>query len=285
MRTRLAQITAVVIVSFLLITNPVVANAAKLITSADIKNNTITTRDLKNGSVLAVDFKPGQLRAGPRGPAGVPGATGADGAQGPAGATGAAGPNGAAGSAGADGPVGPQGMQGPSGPAGADGAEGPAGPAGPAGQQGPGGVPGDTGPAGPQGIVTVLPLLGAIDSGAISTASRFLGPTAAITVTGLDQIVVAAAMAPLETDANGAQLPVRLGFCYTSAAAPTPKRFNNSVSTVELSDVRVSYAVNVTTRLPAGDYEVGVCASANPMVLLATGDNLSGSVMVINSPA
>jgi hypothetical protein len=65
------------------------ATAASLITSSDIKNNTVSStdirddtvrsRDVRNRSLLVDDFKPGQLPAGPRG------LTGPSGAAGPAG--------------------------------------------------------------------------------------------------------------------------------------------------------------------------------------------------------
>lgn len=64
------------------------ATAARLITSAQIKNNTVSSADVKNNSLLKKDFKAGQLPAGaqgPQGPKGETGSTGATGATGPRG--------------------------------------------------------------------------------------------------------------------------------------------------------------------------------------------------------
>ncbi|MDO9494197.1 MAG: hypothetical protein Q7J48_00705 [Nocardioides sp.] len=68
-----------------------VAEAAQLITGADIKNGTVTGKDIKDHSLLRRDFKSGQLPRGPAGPAGPAGAVGDPGPAGPVGATGPAG--------------------------------------------------------------------------------------------------------------------------------------------------------------------------------------------------
>jgi len=47
-----------------------------VVTSGDIKNNTVRSKDVRNSSLLAKDFKAGELPAGPRGPQGATGATG-----------------------------------------------------------------------------------------------------------------------------------------------------------------------------------------------------------------
>ncbi len=71
MRKKLITAFAVVIAAFLLVTNPVVADAAKLITGAQIKNNTVTGKDVKEGSLAAVPkangltpLKSGQTQSG-----------------------------------------------------------------------------------------------------------------------------------------------------------------------------------------------------------------------------
>lgn len=51
----------VVVAAFLLATNPVVADAARLITGADIKDGSVTGVDLKDDSVKGVDIKDGSL--------------------------------------------------------------------------------------------------------------------------------------------------------------------------------------------------------------------------------
>lgn len=96
------------------------AVAGSLVTSADIKDNSIQSRDLKDGQgVGTADLKPGLANkiseGGAQGPAGP---AGQDGAQGPKGDAGAQGPAGPAG------PAGPKGDDGADGTDGADGADG-----------------------------------------------------------------------------------------------------------------------------------------------------------------
>lgn len=78
------------------------ATAARLISSSDIKNNTIQGKDVRDKSLTKKDFK-GSVRGavGPIGPLGPQGIRGLQGLQGPTGA---------------QGPGGPQGAQGPPGP-------------------------------------------------------------------------------------------------------------------------------------------------------------------------
>ncbi|WP_232679027.1 hypothetical protein [Nocardioides sp. R-C-SC26] len=97
--------------AFLLLTNPVVAEAARQITGAQVKNESLTGADVRNGtltgldvadrSLRAADFRPGDLPRGPAGPAGAAGPAGPAGAPGAAGPAGPAGPAGAAGARGA----------------------------------------------------------------------------------------------------------------------------------------------------------------------------------------
>jgi hypothetical protein len=88
------------------------AVAAGLITSADIKNDTIRSVDVRDGSLRGADISDGTLTAddfggvlpaGPQGPAGQPGPQGVPGVAGPAGPPG---PAGATGPRGATGPAG-----------------------------------------------------------------------------------------------------------------------------------------------------------------------------------
>ena len=88
MRRRILTGAAVLVATFLLATNPVVADAARTITGKDIENGTVTGKDVKNRSLSKKDFRKGQLAQGQAGPAGPAGATGATGATGPAGADG-----------------------------------------------------------------------------------------------------------------------------------------------------------------------------------------------------
>lgn len=93
-----------------------VSSAVRLISGAQIKNESITAKDVKNGSLtgaeikdsslMAQDFRPGALPQGPagaQGPKGDPGVPGPRGEGGPAGPAGAIGPRGETGAPGADG--------------------------------------------------------------------------------------------------------------------------------------------------------------------------------------
>ena len=112
--------------------------AALVVTSADVKDNTIRSRDVRDGTLKGVDVANGSLaladlddtaedqlrgQVGPSGPPGPSGAPGAVGSPGPAGPTGPAGPSGSPGAAGSPGPSGPTGSPGPSGAPGVSGRE------------------------------------------------------------------------------------------------------------------------------------------------------------------
>ncbi len=88
MRSHVYRVLAVVVAAFLLLTHPVAAEAGRMITGKQIKNNTVTSADIKDRSLLAKDFKAGQLPSGATGPEGP---AGADGQPGPAGPMGPAG--------------------------------------------------------------------------------------------------------------------------------------------------------------------------------------------------
>lgn len=68
-RTSAVLVICVVIV----LTSALTATAGRLITSKQIKNNTITTSDIKNGTIRQADLAKGLSTAGPQGPAGAPG--------------------------------------------------------------------------------------------------------------------------------------------------------------------------------------------------------------------
>jgi hypothetical protein len=63
MRSKLAMGGLAVAIGFLLVTNPVVADAAKQITGKQIKNNSVTTKDIKNNNLKGQDIKDGSLTA------------------------------------------------------------------------------------------------------------------------------------------------------------------------------------------------------------------------------
>lgn len=156
------------------------ATAAVLITSQDVKNDTLRSidvrddtlrsHDIRNDSLVGADIRDRSLRlkeltarAHER-LKGEPGAQGEQGEPGEKGEKGEQGLKGDTGETGTTGSAGPQGDQGPKGDTGAQGEEGEQGPAGPDGLIGPKGdtgATGPTGPAGPQGPIGAQGLAGA----------------------------------------------------------------------------------------------------------------------------
>ena len=61
MRSKLIAAVGAIAVAFLLVTNPVIADAAKLITGNQIKNNSVTTKDIKNNNLTGKDIKDNKL--------------------------------------------------------------------------------------------------------------------------------------------------------------------------------------------------------------------------------
>jgi hypothetical protein len=119
-RNKLLGFLGTIVLVFLFLTNPVVADAARQLTgrdiqndsltSADIRNDTLRGRDVRDKSLTKADFR-GSL-IGPQGP------------QGPEGPEGKRGPTGQRGPAGVPGPTGERGPAGPIGPTGATGPPG-----------------------------------------------------------------------------------------------------------------------------------------------------------------
>lgn len=95
---------------------PVRSAAAKLVSGAQVRNESLTGADIKNGSIGTRELAPSILSQVTRGA--QVGSSGAAGAQGPAGPAGPAGPQGERG------PTGPQGERGPAGPSGSGAAGG-----------------------------------------------------------------------------------------------------------------------------------------------------------------
>lgn len=84
--------TLIAIIATGLLVGTTSATAASLVTSANIKNNTVKSRDVKNRTLTLRDFAPSTVRAlrgrrGARGPQGTQGAPGAPGIPGPKGTT------------------------------------------------------------------------------------------------------------------------------------------------------------------------------------------------------
>ena len=63
MRKKLAMGTAAAAVAALFVTNPMVAEAARMITSADIVNGTIQSRDIDNKTIRAKDIAPRAVKS------------------------------------------------------------------------------------------------------------------------------------------------------------------------------------------------------------------------------
>ncbi|MAS55678.1 MAG: hypothetical protein CMJ44_13845, partial [Pimelobacter sp.] len=64
MRTRIVTVLLGAALAFLLVTHPVVAEAARKITGRDIKNNSVTSADIRNGSLTGKDVKNQGLTGG-----------------------------------------------------------------------------------------------------------------------------------------------------------------------------------------------------------------------------
>lgn len=115
-----ASRTTIAVVVAVTVTAAGSATAARLITSADVKNGTLTLRDFKPSELAKLRGNRGPR--GPRGPQGqqgtpgTAGTPGAPGTPGTPGAPGATGSQGATGSSGATGPSGATGVTGPIGP-------------------------------------------------------------------------------------------------------------------------------------------------------------------------
>ena len=146
------------------------AAAASLITSANIKDESIQNRDLRDGAFTLSKLRASTIaslrednaqtlarlaaleaKAGIAGPAGTTGAAGAKGDTGATGAKGDAGTNGTNGTNGVKGDTGTTGDKGDKGDTGTTGAKGDKGATGPTGNTGPAGPIGPTGPTGSNG--------------------------------------------------------------------------------------------------------------------------------------
>lgn len=134
-------VAVAVIATALLVVGP--ADAARLVTSRDIRNNSVSSADIKNGSVTSTDIKNGTIRKQDLSTSltkWLTTAQGATGATGPRGPKGDTGDKGEKGDTGAQGPKGDTGAQGAKGDTGAQGEKGDTGATGPQGPQGPAGT-------------------------------------------------------------------------------------------------------------------------------------------------
>lgn len=225
-RRNAGYLALIVLMGFLLVTNPVVAQAAGKITGAQIKDGSITTKDVKDSSLLAADFGPGQLPAGPAGPAG---------------ATGAAGPQGEPGEAGEAGVAGVAGVAGPQGPAGA------------------------TGPAGPTGPFGVIDgAAGAVPVAPAANSYSFLGDTTTLTIATPSRFS-ATISASLGANAGTVTVP-RLGLCTQPSTGGALTDFSGDYhGGVVLTTTRSLVSVSgLSDTRQAGTYLVGMCLQNNP---------------------
>jgi hypothetical protein len=62
MRSKLTIAVGAIVVAFLLVTNPVIVEAAGRITSGQIQNDTIRSLDVKNNNLKGIDVKDGNLK-------------------------------------------------------------------------------------------------------------------------------------------------------------------------------------------------------------------------------
>jgi len=117
-KTSVVTATTAAVVVALAFGSPVAAQAGRLLTGHDIKDDSVTSADIADGTLRKKDFSAGALVEGPQGPAGpegesgTPGTPGTPGGPGPKGDKGDPGP---AGPQGETGRTGPEGQEGPSG--------------------------------------------------------------------------------------------------------------------------------------------------------------------------
>jgi hypothetical protein len=125
-RLNYANVTATLALVFAVGTGTGVADnavsaAKRLITGAQVKDNSLTGKDIKNGSVAAADLTPGLAQRGDTGPQGLKGDSGPQGQKGEPGPQGVKGDPGPQGETGQSGETGQPGQPGQPGEPGADG--------------------------------------------------------------------------------------------------------------------------------------------------------------------
>ncbi|QNN55051.1 collagen-like protein [Nocardioides mesophilus] len=247
MKPKALSVACVATIGFLLATNPVVANAARTITGADIKDGTVTSADVKDHSLRAKDFRRSQLPTGPRG---ATGATGLTGAVGPAGSDGIDGIDGATGPKGADGATGPKGADGATGPKGADGATGPAGPD---GATGPAGADGATGPAGPTGAVVGIDDFGGGFPYPSGSQFSWIGRPVDIDLTAAQKLVGAVGTK------FASNVDASIGLCFGDRFTPI-NQFASQQVPPGYSE-QFYFLSGVSQPMSAGLHSVGVCVN------------------------
>jgi hypothetical protein len=188
--------------------------------------------------------------------------------------TGPTGPKGSTGPKGATGPKGPTGANGPTGPKGSSGAKGPTGP---------------TGPAGPATATVIRNASGGVGqtiagSQGAGSAPVFLGgPTSRVRIdlAGTKTVYASIAAGLGSTDTANPVL-FDLQVCWSPTGANTPQFFDppNYMTIRAASTTTVPYTSSLSTTLPAGSYDIGLCVRNWGAAALDRNDWINGSVMV-----
>ena len=167
---------------------------------------------------------------------------------------------------GAIGPAGPQGPQGATGPAGSQGIQGLTGATGATGAQGPQGPAGPTGSQGTTGIVSTAFAFGGVTAPQVYDGSiyNFIVPTASVTITAGQKIIVSSDAALGSTSVGGG-LGLRLAICAKVSTGTNPIVVPNGSEdlylTVPQGQRHIFAMSTIMTGLAAGTYEVGLCGA------------------------
>jgi hypothetical protein len=234
---------------------------------------------------------------GPTGAAGLKGSTGPAGLKGSTGPAGPAGPKGATGPAGLKGSTGPAGLKGSTGPAGPAGPKGSTGPAGPRGATGPAGGPpgptgpsGTTGPVGPAAVTVIKNAIGGVGltytgGAANGSAPLFVGggpsSKARIDLTSTKTVFASITAGLGSTDTTN---PIDFDYeaCWSQYGTNTPQFFDiaNYISVRAPANTTLPFSTMLSTTLPAGSYEIGMCVRNWGPATLDRNDWVNGTVMV-----
>jgi hypothetical protein len=178
-------------------------------------------------------------------------------------------------------------QKGPTGPKGATGAKGPTGPTGPKGAAG---LRGPTGLTGPAAATVVKPVAGGIGqtfagSQAATGPPVFVGAgpsTRARIDLASAKTVFASVTAMLGSTDTTNQIAFNFEVCWSQAGTNTPRFFDGSnyMTARPAPNTVLPYTSSLSTVLPAGSYDVGICVLNWAAAALNNTDWLNGSVMV-----
>jgi len=162
------------------------------------------------------------------------------------------------------------------------------GPQGVQGQQGPQGVPGPTGPQGPpgtdgtSGVVSTTTFRGPINSiPGGSQAFIFYGPTASVTVTSTEKILVGVS-AGLGVGAGTSEPALDIDVCYRIGAGAVTSPGANYINTYIPVNRKVFSANNIFSLGITGSVTVGLCVRNGSGTTLAGNDWAQGYAMVLH---